>query len=69
VRAVVTGRVVRRYDLDLLAEHRGGHGHHECADVAADVEQDRALPGVRVLVLVRVTVLRAHAFVFPGLVW
>jgi hypothetical protein len=54
-----------RADLDLDPDHVGRRRHHEGAHVTPDVEQDRALPGVRVLDL-----RGAHdACVVPGWVW
>ena len=36
-------------DLHLGAGERGRHGHHQSADVTADVEEHGALAGVRIL--------------------
>jgi hypothetical protein len=66
---VVTTMVVSAFvgsDLDLDAIHAVGHGDHDGAHIVADVEQDRALAGVRVL---GVAGRGAHdAFVEPGFV-
>ena len=55
-----------RPDLHLLPDHPGGHGHHECADLSPDVEQDGALPGEGVLDWPGAS---HDAFVVPGTVW
>ena len=52
--------------FDLTPLHRRGHRDDECADVASDVEHDRALPGV--WILLRDCVCH-DALVVPGTVW
>jgi len=49
VGTAVLAVIVGGGDLDLESLHGRWQPHHQCADVPADVEQDRALPGIRVL--------------------
>ena len=43
------GPVARRTNLDLDAFHLGGHRDNESADVAADIENDGSLTGMRIV--------------------
>jgi hypothetical protein len=66
--AVATAVGVGGADLDLDPFHCHRHPHDQRADVAADVEQDGTLPGVRVL-----DHLAHHGHqplsTVPGIVW
>src|SRR3954452_23515353 len=63
--------LAQRTDLDLVAHGGRWHRHHQGTELAADVEQHRALPGPGVLHLRRGSVsLGAHeTAAVPGAVW
>ena len=63
VRAIVDGP-----DLDLHVGHGLRHRYDERAHVSADVEDYRALSGMRILV-VHVHGGGGHGDVVPGIVW
>jgi hypothetical protein len=57
-----------RPDLDLHAGHRLRHGDDERAHISADIEDDRALAGLRILRM-RSRKGGGHGDVVPGIVW
>jgi hypothetical protein len=55
-------------DLDLHAGHGLRHGDDQRAHVSADIEDDRALAGMRILRM-RAHNGSGHGDVVPGIVW